>query len=264
MARLGRGNTAVEEAPEDTEVAVTEPTEPQAVDDGREDVSGTTVEPEAETVDLTGFWAAIDALDKENPVYDGVKAEYDKLSRKGKMQASTGVRTKIMNAAENDDFETARLYSKVKKYFASLAPSTTAEAADPTVELVNRIAALRIVSAQLSEGQEALEERITAAVANPDEKVQAAVAKLLEVRAARKPREPGGTRHNVGNHITQVFANVASGEFLDYKAIGEASSEEYGGPSTPSAVKAKLDSGKFVSDGLVVETVNDKIGVRKS
>jgi len=180
------------------------------------------------------------------------------------MQATAGVRASIMKAVEDEDYETAKLYSKVKKYFASLAPAVSAEAADPTVELVNRIAAFQIASAQLSEGQEALADRIASAVASPDEKVQAAVSKLLEVRAARKPRAPGGTRHNVGNHITQVFANVASGEFLDYKAIGEASSEEYGGPSTPSAVKAKLDSGKFVSDGLVVETVNDKIGVRKS
>lgn len=263
MARRDQGNTAVVDL---EEIATeTESVEPVTGDPEVEDVAGTPVEAEPETVDLTGFWSAIGALDKEAPVYDGVKAEYDKLSRKGKMQASTGIRTKLMAEVENDNYEAARSLSKVKKYFASLTPSTSTEAADPTVELVNRIAALRIVSAQLSEGQDALEERITAAVATPDEKVQAAVTKLLEVRAARKPREPGGTRHNVGNHITQVFANVASGEFLDYKAIGEAKSDEYdGNTSTPSAVKAKLDSGKFVSEGLTVETVNGKVGIRKA
>lgn len=262
MARGNRGNTDVLETPED---AALEPSEATAGADEVEDVAGQPVEAEPEVVDLTGFWAAIEALDSEAPVYDDVKAAYDALSRKGKMQATAGVRSKIMSAVENDEFETARSLSKVKKYFASLTPSASTEAADPTVELVNRIAAFQLAIAQLSEGQEALAERIAAAVATPDEKVQAAVTKLLEVRAARKPREPGGTRHNVGNHITQVFANVASGEFLDYKAIGEATSAEYdGNSSTPSAVKAKLDSGKFQSEGLSVETRNDKVGVYKA
>jgi len=263
MARRDQGNTAVAE-PDEVDTA-TASDEAALADSEVEDIAGTPVEAEAETVDLTGFWSAIDALDKETPDYSTVKAEYDVLSRKGKMQASTGIRTKLMAEVENDNYEAARSLSKVKKYFASLTPSTSTETADPTVELVNRIAALRIVSAQLSEGQDALEERIVAAVTSPDEKVQAAVTKLLEIRAARKPREPGSVRHNVGNHIVQVFANVASGEFLDYKAIGEATSDEYDGKtSTPSAVKAKLESGKFAEDGLSVETVGGKVGIRKA
>ena len=256
MARRGNGNTATL----DSDL----PVDAQADDEDREDVAGQAVEPEPEVVDLNGFKAAVTALDKESPDYTAVKAEYDVLSRKGKMQSSAWIRASLFDAVEAENYEEARALSKVKKYFASLTPATSTEAVDPTVELVNRIAAFRIVASQLAEGQEALEDQIAKAVESPNEKVQAAVAKLVEIRAARKPRGPGGTRHSVANHIIQVFENVASGEFLDSKAIGLATSEEYGGPSTPSAVKSKLESGKFSHDGLVVETVGDVIGVRKS
>jgi hypothetical protein len=194
-----------------------------------------------------------------------VKAEYDKLSRKGKFQATRGVQTRIMDRVETENYEDAKALTKVKKYFASLAPASTTTPTDPSVELTNRIAALQLAGAQLLASNDALTERVTAAMASPDDNVKKAVAKLVEIRAARKPREPGGKRHSVGDHINQVFANVASGEWMSADDIAKATSEAYeGGSSNKASVETKLKSDKFKPVGLTVETVEGKLGVRKN
>lgn len=262
MARFARGTAEVDapdvEAPE-AEPSATEPANPDA-----EDVSGQPVTEAPEVVDLNGFNAAVDALDANEPNYDAVKAAYDALSRKGKVQATRSISTRTMVEVEAGNLAKAQSLTKTKRYFESLTPTSTATPADPTVELVNRIAALRIAAVAL-ETNSGLSERVSAAIESPNEIVQALATKLQETKAARKPRDPGSKRHNVSNHITQVMAGQESGRFLDAKGIAEATSEEYdGGSSTKNAVEAKLKSGKFSSDGLTVETVDDKIGVRKS
>lgn len=272
MARFQRGGTAEVDAPEQDgtgtpeqdglapDLSATEPSNPDA-----EDVSGQATSAdatEAEVVDLTAFNSAVDALDETEPNYDAVKAEYDKLSRKGKVQATRGISTRSMSELVAGNTSSALKLAKTKNYFASLTPTSTATPTDPTVELVNRIAALRIASAKLTTDE--LEERIAATVAAPNEIVQALAGKLVEVKAARKPREGGGTRHNVTDHISQVMANQESGTWLDSKALAEASSEEYGGPATKNAVDTKLKSGKFSSDGLSLEERDGKFGVLKA
>lgn len=262
MARFGRGsggNVAEIDAPGTPDAEA----EANAAD--VEDVSGAEVTPEAEVVNLNGFWAVVDALDPENPNYDAVKAEYDKLSRKGKFQATRGIASRIIDRVEQEQYDEAQKLTRVKKYFASLSPTSTPTVTDPTTELVKRIAALDIAKTRLLSENEGLTDRVNATIATPDEKTQALVGKLVEMRAARKPRKPGGKRHNVTNHIKEVFANVASGEWMDFKQIAAATSSEYDGPANEASVAGKLNSKKGLHvDGLTVETRDDKIGVLKN
>lgn len=262
MARFSKGGVAEVDTPDAEatapDLSATEPSNPDA-----EDTSGQAVTEAPEVVDLNGFNAAVDALDPNDPNYDAVKAAYDSLSRKGKVQATRSISTRSMIAVEADDFVTAKKLAKTKRYFESLTPTSTATPTDPTVELVNRVAALRIASSALSTPE--LEERINAAVQSPNEIVQALATKLQETKAARKPRDPNAKRHSVADHITQVMAGQASGTFLDAKALAEATSEAYEGKaSTKNAVETKLKSGKFSAEGLSVDTVDNKIGVRKA
>lgn len=260
MSMRNRGNVVDEvDAPEAT---VPEPSAPEADDSEREDVSGQPVTEAPEIINLNGFWEAVGSINPDEPNYDGVKAEYDKLSKGGKQKATREISARVMQSVENGDSVTALKLAKTKRFFSELKPASSATPADPTVELVNRIAALRLANTQLS--TEELEERVNGAVEAPNEIVQALVTKLVEVRAGRKPRVEGGKRHNVKNHIEQVFAGQESGTWLDTKAISEANSEEYGGPANLPSVETNLKSGKFSAQGLTVETRDGKLGVVKS
>lgn len=252
--RRVEGDTAVMDAPE-AEVDLPEQ------DSEKEDTNAAPASTEAEAPNLNAFWAAVDAVEGDD--YSGVITEYGKLSRGGKLLAKNGIRSRVMAAVDNDEYATAKALGNASKAIGTVASSTAGTTADPTEELVNRVAALRLASIQLTSTE--LEDRISALVVAPNEIVTALAKRLTETKMGRKPRAEGGTRHNVGKHIAQIFADKEAGTFMDVKAITEAKSDEYGEDNVSVAsVSAHLKSGKFEQAGLAVVEVDKKLGVRKS
>lgn len=222
---------------------------------------------EAEVTNLNAFWAAVESIDSASPDYAASIAEYEKLSRKGKMQASHGVKAKTFAALDEDEYAKAKALSGLSKALSS--SSSTGEATDPTEELVNRMAGFYIAYTELSGANASLTDKVAAAVQAATAKnedgtltedasktVAAGLAKrLVETKMGRKPRESGGTRHNVGRHISQVFAELPDGTFLSIKEIANAKSEEYGDDAPAvNTIATHLNSGKFDQAGLGVET----------
>lgn len=227
---------------------------------------------EAEVTNLNAFWAVVEQIDSATPVYTDSIAEYEKLTRKGKMQASHGVKAKTFAALDEDEYAKAKALSGLSKALGS--SSSTGEATDPTEELVNRMAGFYIAFTTLKAANPTLEEKVAAAVqaatvqGEPDSegkttltedaaKTVAALlaAKLVDSKMGRRPRETGGTRHNVGKHISQIFAELPDGTFLSIKEIANAKSEEYGDDAPAvNTVATHLNSGKFEQAGLSVDT----------
>lgn len=221
---------------------------------------------------LAAFWTAVDAIDATNVNYDGATSEYDKLERGDKMKASHAVKAKVFDALSDDNFTLGKILSGLTKVLGTT--STGAADADPSEELVNRMAGIYLAYNELSKAHGELAERVKAAVEavageKGDETIPALLAKrLVETKMGRKPREGSGTRHSPGKHIVQVFADLPDGTFLTIKQLSEAKSEEYGDDAaSPVSIGQHLKS-SFEQPGLSVVTEGEGddtkvIGVRK-
>lgn len=221
---------------------------------------------------LAAFWTAVDALNNDSPDYKPVTDEYDKLDRSSKMKAGHAVKTKVFDALDADNFTLGKTLSGLTKILGTT--STGAADADPSEELVNRMAGIFLAYKELSASNPSLSERVKAAVEavagdKGDETIAAQLSKrLVDTKMGRKPREGGGTRHNVGKHIAQVFENLADGTFLSIKQLAEAKSEEYGDDSASVVSITQHLKGNFDQAGLsvVTEGTGDDtkvLGVRK-
>ncbi len=242
--------------------------EPEATTEALPEVdqpTGSATEGETEVTNLNDFWAAVDALEVSNPDFSSVQSEYGNLTRKGKMQATHGLKARTFAALDEDEYAQAKLLSSAAKALGTVS-GTAGVSADPTEELVNRIAGIQLALTNLTETNPTLGDRVSAAVnagINSDSIAAQLAKRLIETKMGRKSREGGGTRHNVGKHIAQVFADKESGTFLSVKDLSEANSAEYGDDvaSIPSITTHLKNS--FDQPGLEATEVDKKLGVRK-
>lgn len=307
MARRSSDAVTDETVTDETvaEIDSAEPTdvaEVEAVDNGETEVEAT--EPD-EVIDLSGLWAALDAVlagDISQPSeidYKAVSDVYATLSRKGKAAATRELSARSSALLEDGEFDKARVVLLAGKAVKASKPKSeggtraSRTPADPTASLVEKLAAFQLAYAAVFEAlpegvdTEAIQEKVTATVndsareeiralrewsdADPEERgeaptVSAAVA-LAGKFAFRQTRRPYGARHNVGEHITQVFADKPVGTELTDTQIAAEKSAEYGDDTcSTSAVSARIGSNKPLGEGLeVIVGDNGKAtGVRKT
>jgi hypothetical protein len=293
MARRGTATAVAEK-----EEAVTKVTDAPAEEvTEAETVDTETAEEEAEVINLTDFWAAVDSVTtsvdedgNDTTDYSGVTAVYAELSRKGKAAATREMSAKMQEEIEDGNFERAQLLLKINKNKAGEKPKGERKPrtpVDPTEEFVSRMAAFQLAHSILrDEAPEGISEDWADKVkalrddastvaqiaayrewnASADEnkgdapEVHPAVELAFKLASGRV-RKPYGARHNVANHIEQVFAELESGTFLTANEIAAKPSSEYGEDgATAAAVLAKLKSGKLSSPFVSVEERDGKLG----
>lgn len=293
---MARRNSNTDTASTEAEVTPTEGTEPEAQTTTTEAPAEAEVniapfveaveKAVAERDESTGVLSA-DVIESVNKVYrdlDGIK---------GKNAAKKSIEASMLDAVDKLDVQLARAYSQIKENLSAAGGSSTPKApADPTQAYVQRMASLNLAAAlvarpeglaedaadQIEKLVESLSEDVTkyqtwltTEPAEGEEKPAAPEVspvvrnafKLATGKAAGGGRQSGGSgvRRDIAKHITQAFADKASGEFLTVAQIANFKSDEYG-EDHPSqgAVSARLfpQSGKCTVEGVVpVDKTND-------